>query len=207
MSRRGQRNIEPRSVQSVHQKADGCSADAELTFFWAEEQAIETIHWYLQRKRSRSRWSKVCRGTGIVLGLLGGLTPLIHAAGPDLMPEPDWGFVLLGAAAGTVVSDRVFGFSSSWTRFMLAQAELQERLSEAQQLFLTWHATGGTADPKDLAALNKIAADLSGAVASIVRNETSTWNDDLVSQITAENGPWPKQDLGNPGLPVPRDTE
>ena len=157
----------------------------ESFFFWAEERTQHTIDWYLWRKTSRSRLSKACRAAAILLGIAGGVLPLVHAAYPQ-GPAPEWGFVLLALAGGCVLADRIFGFSSSWTRFMRTQAALQAELAVAQARFLGWCGTHGddtATTPESAAELIAITHELIEKTAAVVLQETTTWADDLAVQI------------------------
>src|SRR5262245_15835086 len=86
--------------------SDSKRESLEAIFAWAEQRTQLTINWYLWRKTSRARWSKVCRGAAILLGIGGGVVPLLHAAWPQ-GPGPEWGFVLLAVAGGFVLADRI----------------------------------------------------------------------------------------------------
>ena len=167
-------------------------------FCWAEDRTQRTIEWYLWRKTSRARWSKFCRGAAILFGVLGGITPVLHAAYPDA-PSTEWGFVLLGAAGGFVIADRIFGFSSSWTRFMRTQAALQAELARAQARFLAWQAglgddsVAGTDAAKELVDLVEGLVETTTAA---VFQETTSWADDLAVQIEQANAHFV---VGSPG--------
>lgn len=160
-----------------------------ILFSWAEERTQLTIDWYLWRKTNRSQWSKACRTAAILLGVAGGLTPLLHSAYPQ-GPAPQWGFVLLAIAGGFVVADRILGFSSSWTRFMRTQATLQAELALAQARYLSWRGTLGddtVVTPEAAADMIAIAQDLIEKTTNVVFQETASWADDLAVQIEQAN--------------------
>ncbi|MFG2050765.1 SLATT domain-containing protein [Micromonospora sp. NPDC048935] len=168
----------------------GDERDSLIALFgWAEERTQLTIDWYLWRKTSRARWSKACRGAAILLGVGGGVVPLLHAAWPG-GPGPEWGFVLLAVAGGFVLADRIFGFSSSWTRFMRTQATLQTDLARAQARFLSWRGAlpdGATIPPDAAAEVVAIANELIEKTTTVVFQETASWADDLAVQIEQAN--------------------
>jgi hypothetical protein len=158
-------------------------------FAWAEQRTQQTIDWYLWRKTGRAAWSKVWRGGAILLGVAGGLTPLLHAAYADA-PSSEWGFLLLGLAGGFVLADRIFGLSSSWTRFMRTQAALQADLARAQTAYLSWQTRNGDAEvvTEDAAKeLVGIATELIEKTTAAVFQETASWADDLAVQIEQAN--------------------
>ncbi|MFF0173968.1 SLATT domain-containing protein [Micromonospora profundi] len=200
--KRDARNLVPRSLTSA-KDLKLPPTEVVIIFFWAEAQAIAAIEWYLRRKTSRSRWSKFFRAVTIFLGVLGSLVPLVHAATTQA-PRPEWGFVLLAAAAGVLLGDRVFGFSSSWVRFMNTQAKLHGQLVIAQQEFLSWLARVDAED--SVAELHEISGRLSQAVNAGVLQETTEWRDDLVTQLGAASAQWePHVQAPSPtGLSRPR---
>ncbi|MBM0230579.1 SLATT domain-containing protein [Micromonospora sp. STR1_7] len=154
-------------------------------FSWAEASAEAAIRWYLWRKTSRSRWSKACRGLAILFGVGGGLVPLLHAANAG-MPAPEWGFVLLASAGGFLLADRLFGFSSSWMRFMHTQAVLQSELNEIRVSYLAWlsrNAGHDTPPPDQVEEFFHLVEALVAATARAVVQETSMWADDLLAQL------------------------
>lgn len=119
------------------------------------------------------------------LGVGGGIVPLLHGA-DDRLPSPEWGFVLLAAAGGFVLADRLSGFSSSWMRFMRTQAALQYEVNRARVRYLAWRSgtSGGeAAQPAQTREFFRIIDGLMTAIAKSVLEETSVWADDLVVQI------------------------
>ncbi|MEV4630265.1 SLATT domain-containing protein [Micromonospora sp. NPDC049523] len=182
----------PRNLSYPTLTTDTAAAERDTLialFGWAEERTQLTIDWYLWRKTSRARWSKACRGAAILLGVGGGVVPLLHAAWPG-GPGPEWGFVLLAVAGGFVLADRIFGFSSSWTRFMRTQATLQTDLARAQARFLSWRGAlpdGATVPPDAAAEVIAIASELIEKTTTVVFQETASWADDLAVQIEQAN--------------------
>ncbi|MFJ6167817.1 SLATT domain-containing protein [Micromonospora orduensis] len=154
-------------------------------FAWAEASAEAAIRWYLWRKTSRSRWSKACRGLAIAFGVGGGLVPLVHAANAS-MPTPEWGFVLLASAGGFLLADRLFGFSSSWMRFMHTQAVLQSELNQIRVGYLAWLSRNAGRDTPSLEQVEEffhLVEALVSATARAVVQETSMWADDLLAHL------------------------
>jgi hypothetical protein len=183
------RNLSYRTV-GVGGDPGRAKRDALIALFsWAEERTQLTIDWYLWRKTSRGRWSKTCRGMAILFGILGGITPVLHTAYPP-GPSPEWGFVLLGSSGGFVLTDRIFGFSSSWTRFMRTQATLQADLATAQARFLSWQTRFDEETGDDQATsqeLIDLVHNLVDATTAAVFQETASWADDLAIEIEQAN--------------------
>ena len=66
-----------------------------------------------------------------MLAVAGGVTPLLRARESGLVAS-GWGYVALALSAGCVLFDRYFGYTSSWMRYMRAQARLNRVLVAAQ---------------------------------------------------------------------------
>jgi hypothetical protein len=100
-----------------------------------------------------------------------------------------------------LVGDRVFGFSSSWVRFMQTQARLHGQLMTAQQEFLAWLSRREDGD--SVVELHEISGRLAQAVNTAVFQETMEWKDDLVSQLGAATAQWerhaPAPGVNKPG--------
>lgn len=153
---------------------------AHVLFRQAEQNALATIDWYLWKKTIKSRWSRILRATAIVLAVAGGVVPLVHAARPSAIAA-EWGFVVLALSAGCVLFDRYFGFTSSWMRYMRAQARLHRVLLLAQADWATasLRAQDGQA-AEDL--LIPIIRGLIEDIAETVEVETDEWAAELTNQ-------------------------
>ena len=198
------RNLVPASVGTAFdqmQDMDRRNA-ARVIFEWTERQVLESIEWYIWRKKSRSRWSKLCRASAIVAGSVGGIIPLVHAARPSSV-DAEWGYVSLAVAASVILADRLFGFTSSWTRFMSTKTALSIVLSEAQQAFLAWEALSVNLQPlpeSELFAAIEICHRLSEQSSVLQHRETVEWSDDLVAQIAAASQGWRVSDAESQSL-------
>lgn len=102
----------------------------------AESQALDAILWYYGKKQSKNFWSRWLRFWAISFTVLGGLVPLLSASGiveaalrffglsaSGTTQEIElrfnqFGYILIGLAAGCVAFDRFFGFSTNWMRYM-----------------------------------------------------------------------------------------
>ncbi|PZG16125.1 hypothetical protein C1I95_18325 [Micromonospora craterilacus] len=95
---------------------------------WAEGQAEDTIAWYLRDKAVRRSISRLLRGCAILLGVAGGVVPLLSAASAGI--GASWGYVLLAMAGGCLAFDHFFGLSSAWMRDIATAQALQRALTE-----------------------------------------------------------------------------
>lgn len=158
---------------------------AEL-YRWAERFATDAIDWYMSEKRRKAGRSRKLRATAIIFATAGGLTPVaVLAAGRAELGN--WGFVLLGLAAGCVAYDRFFGYSAAWLRYVSTATELRSRLAEFQ---LTWTAelaalAGQPVSAADAARLVGTVREFAQSVHRAIESETSNWVGEFDSR-TAE---------------------
>ncbi|MFH9009908.1 SLATT domain-containing protein [Streptomyces sp. NPDC017943] len=144
-------------------------------FRHAEAEVLAAIDWYLARRRGPALWSRSLRALAALLGIVGTLTPLVHAAAPTAV-QPEWGFVFLAAGAGCVLFDRIFGFSASWTRYIRSQLALQQLLKKAQAEWAqAYLRTTDSPSDKEQAALLGVIERLRTDAHRIVEEEGSAW--------------------------------
>lgn len=74
---------------------------------WAEGQAEDSVAWYLRDKAIRRTASRILRGCAILLGIAGGVVPLVSAASAGR--GASWGYVLLAMAGGCLAFDHFLG--------------------------------------------------------------------------------------------------
>lgn len=172
------RNLLPRALTPLPQ--DDPVEAAHVLFRQAEQNALATIDWYLWKKTVKSRWSRILRAGAIILAVGGGVVPLVHAARPSLIAA-EWGYVVLAVSAGCVLFDRYFGFTSSWMRYMRAQARLHRVLVLAQADWATasLRAKDGQA-VEDV--LIPIIREFIRDIAETVEGETDEWAIELTNQ-------------------------
>ena len=109
------------------------------------ERAIENeLSWYIRKKKGRSTTSQRLRFCAVIFSVLGGLVPFLIAlfgsrpqwawlrAFPDLR-FGQLGYLLLAIAAGFVLLDRYFGYSTGWMRYIVAMQSI-EKAREAFRL-------------------------------------------------------------------------
>ncbi|MFJ2632927.1 SLATT domain-containing protein [Streptomyces sp. NPDC087422] len=145
-------------------------------FAHAERYTIEAIDWYLTKRRRPAQWSRLLRSIAVGAAVVGGIIPLVHSASPGLI-TPDWGFVFLAVGAGCVLFDRVFGHSTSWSRFARTGISLQHALALAQSEWVSVLVTLDPAQPgkEELRDLLSVVKRLQSKVHEIMQEETSGW--------------------------------
>ncbi|MFJ8718492.1 SLATT domain-containing protein [Streptomyces violaceus] len=172
-------------------------------FRHAEAEVTTAIGWYLARRRGPSLWSRSLRALAALLGIVGTLTPLVHAAAPTTV-QPESGFVFLAGGAGCVLFDRIFGFSASWTRYIRTQQALQQILKRAQSEWAqAYLRTTDSPSDKEQAALLGVIERLRTDAQRLIEDEGSAWVGylaDGVEELTRSTAHSPGQRANGAGL-------
>jgi hypothetical protein len=110
---------------------------------YVEQQLDGEIGWYKRTVEGTRLFSRGLRALAIVFTTLGGLVPVLKAAGLLQLITPavkdaafdasQLGYVFLGVAGGFAFFDRFFGFSTAWMRYVAAMCAL-ERLRQSFRL-------------------------------------------------------------------------
>jgi hypothetical protein len=138
----GEKNIESKNFDVIRwgegAALDGLSQLRERT----DRQALDAIAWYYNKKKSKNFWSRWLRFWAITFTVLGGLVPVLTAAGAvqfwlqhygynDVNIQMvelrfnQFGYVFIGLAAGCIAFDRFFGFSTNWMRYIGAAMRIE----------------------------------------------------------------------------------
>jgi hypothetical protein len=98
-----------------------------------ENKAIESINWYISKKKFKSIASRFLRVLTILLTCIGGLFPILQGIDlPDIQLDAQYGYIALAIAATCMALDKFMGLSSSWVRYMTTSFTLQKDLAEFQ---------------------------------------------------------------------------
>ena len=145
---------------------------------------MEAIDWYLNEKRSKSRWSRGLRVAAILLGAAGALIPLLNLANNQVF-DVRWGYVAFALAAAAVALDRFFGFSSGWMRYLTTAVRLQRLLADFQLQWATRCARleGTTPEPAQVAELLTLLRQVLSAILKEVERETISWAQEFQSNV------------------------
>jgi hypothetical protein len=152
---------------------------------YVEQQAQRHADWYWQKKQSKSRYSRWIRFSAVVLTSAGAIVPIIGQifGGPTLNTGL-WASFFVGAAAALLALDKAFGFSSGWTRYVLAATNIGKALEEFR---MDWNALIAKAcpnpSPDQIQALIQRAKELSVTVDGFVLQETKDWVTEFQSNI------------------------
>ena len=160
---------------------------------YAERKVLAEWSWYQRKKQWNAGRSQWLRWLALLLSILGGLVPLLIAL---FSGRPDWpwftrafgsvqfaqlGYVLLAVAAGFVLMDRYFGYSTAWMRYIVAMQTI-EKAREAFRLDWTVMARklplvqSGTPEHNDLVeSMIQRARAVIADVKEASERETQTW--------------------------------
>jgi|GEM_PF-2151854 len=123
------------SYLSHDEDSKSIAGDPEQLCCLVQEKTIETINWYIKKKWWPKFFSRVLRFFAIVFAIVGGLAPIIgaffveHKLGQI---DSSWGYVALALSGSFILMDKLFGFSTTWMRFVTTQIQLQQALAEFQ---------------------------------------------------------------------------
>ncbi len=151
------------------------------------------IDWYRWRSKWLKKASKTCRLLGIMFGAIGTLIPLFQVAWNALQTGGatnmswlgQWGYVAFGLAATALFWDRIFGFSSSWIRFIKAQLALEEARTELNydwRMLMAKFAARPGSDEQVQAMVQRLK-DFAKKVHAEVRQETEAWVTEFQSNL------------------------
>lgn len=149
----------------------------------SERRAVQISTWYLSDKRIKRAASQLLRALAVVLGTLGGLTPLIQLLTPS-QNAASWGYIFLLLAAALVAFDKFFGLSAAWMRDISASQEVSRLLVAFQ---LHWSQLSFEAKTDEQASVRKrfkLLSQFNEQIDNVVKLETSAWEAEFGASIT-----------------------
>jgi hypothetical protein len=177
---------------------------------WSTDRLSETLHqlfvatvratqsridWYDRKAVKMGLIARAMRTVAIILAGLAALAPLI---GPLLPPAilgitlglggAQVGYVALAIAGLLVALDNFFGYSTSWMRYRVSQADLVRRLARFRYDWvgrLALLKSGTDLGPADRKALVDLLRAFVDAVEATVERETQVWADSLKVSLVA----------------------
>lgn len=146
------------------------------------QRAINWRDWY-DKNASRQAWkSRTLRWLSVFLVVSGGLCPLVPASVlPAILGEAalqPYGYLLLAAAAGVVVFDRAFGYSSSWMRYRIAHMRIDRALSlygVVAQTIMAGTESQNSSKSSNIRALIAASHNFLSTIEDLVVEETEDW--------------------------------
>ncbi|MFJ9038399.1 SLATT domain-containing protein [Streptomyces sp. NPDC102406] len=174
---RPERDLRSRPFPAVAGGTPRARRDALLAIrAWAEQEAENTVDWYLRDRRRKRQGSRFIRGLTILLAIAGTAVPL--AGSLQGGPPQALGYVLLALAAGCKGFDHFFGLSAAWMRDMAAAQALRTKLSEFRLAWSREELRDGSAEgitPEQLEQRMDLIGALVAAVHREVEGETAHW--------------------------------
>lgn len=178
------KNIDPQPWKKIEWSSGQVMEALHTLRTHSDEEARAAISWYYQKKQSKNRWSRFLRFSAISFTILGGLVPLVAAAGFPLLGrgnQPAYinqlGYIFFGLAAGCVAFDRYFGFSTNWMRYIGAATRIEtarsQFLFEWQQLVAA--LLGKEPEKEQLQAILQSLQKFNLAIREAVEQETGAW--------------------------------
>src|SRR5271157_1930311 len=158
--------------------------DSLLSLFGATVlQGEAAINWYKRKQTWKRFGSRLFRYLAIGLVAIGALLPLLSMQGLDQhLPflkvlVPQWGYVVFAIAAGCVLGDKLFGFSTGWIRFIKTQLILEGALTELRYDWLAFFAklSGDAPTQEEIQTLIQRLKAFVVFVNAQVQQETEVW--------------------------------
>jgi hypothetical protein len=157
---------------------------------YVECKIDQEIRWYREKKATKATASRVLRIIIIVLSTLGGLVPLIQAAGlssivSNIIPFAIFnglqfgqiGYLFIALAAGAYAFDKFFGYSSGWIRYLTTMLALERSLEEFRLEWMRLIIALGRKEPTpaDYEKFLDISKNVIVGVRAQVEQETQAW--------------------------------
>jgi len=187
-------NIEPEKVELP--KWNPQDADAYLTavYEFVVKRAVAASNWYWGRKKSKAAFSQAIRFAAWLLAGVAGLLPILGAlqvkpgtpapANAPLLTNGLLASILVGTAAALLGLDKIFGFSSGWTRYVLTGTMIGKSL---EQFRIEWAGlkarAGDTPAVEAVLPLIERAAQFLAEIQGLVLQETKEWVTEFQSNL------------------------
>jgi len=142
-----------------------------------KSRASKCLEWYDVNASKQAVQSRGLRRISVLLVVLGGLCPLIPASLGGALLQP-YGYLFLAGAAGVVVFDRAFGYSSSWMRYRIAHMRIARALSlygAVSATLLAGAETQSANGQNNVRALVAATHTFLATVEDLVVDETESW--------------------------------
>jgi SMODS and SLOG-associating 2TM effector domain 2 len=175
------RNIASRDAGDLAWRHNDIDRSLNDLFVYVVTAAERSENWYWQRKTWKARLAGLTQWLAVVLTGFAAILPIAHKVGvlSFLEAEIDSGLLaslLIGSAAALLGIDRVVGFSSGWTRYVLTATAIR---SACEEFRMDWTALaaqqGSPPEPEHVGAMIQRAKVFRLAVEALVTKETQDW--------------------------------
>ena len=179
------KNIEASDSTRLRWDASNPDGSLQALLAYVVDEARKSIDWYWRSKRSKSLLSRIIQLSAVVLTAGAGLLPLIgEFTKNDTLRSGLWATLFVGTAAALLGLDKAFGFSSGWTRYVLAATNIRIALEEFR---MDWTAliarTSAPPTPEQIDALIRRATEFRVAAEGVVLHETTDWITEFKNNI------------------------
>jgi YD repeat-containing protein len=177
-----QRNIKSSALPQLDGREQ--SEAYEYIFRWVEKEALEAHSWYIDEKRYKALASKSLRFISIILLTAGTLFPVLSLVSSGRI-NAEYGYIALGCAGGLLLMDRGFGFSASWTRYMVSAAKILSVMKKYQVMWalLNVETPHGDALQQKYDEAERIIREFAGEIFMVLEEETSSWISEFNSNL------------------------
>ena len=159
----------------------------EEIYKWAINNVDNYIDWYDKYKRTPRFLSRSIRAGSLLLGSIGITAPLIDNIKVSenqlfsFINCPEWGYLLIALAGMSMLFDKYFGFSSSWSRYIYTEINLERKRN---QFMVEWSTILEKSETSDIYQhkiniLKKFVQDIE----DIVVKETESWIQEFKDNI------------------------
>jgi len=162
----------------------------KLILEYVETEAGKAIAWYFDHKRWKAHFSRFIQFSAVALTALGAIFPILSfiLKQTGRWPNPPdsglWSALFVGLAAALIGTDRAFGLSSGWARYVLTATSIRKALEEFRMDWILLAAAAGSSPtPDQIAALVQKARDFRVAVEGFVLQETKEWAAEFQSNV------------------------
>ncbi len=145
-----------------------------------ENNAAASMAWYARRKFGEAIASRCLRTLAILLGIVGGLTPIVVGIYPQAWIG-QLGYALLALAAGAIAADRYLGISSGWIRYVAIQRALADFRLDWSGLLIS--VSDGAAGAAALERFLELVRQSQHEVLKVVKEETQAWVAEFQSSL------------------------
>jgi hypothetical protein len=172
-------NLQPMKLPAIGQP----DQDQELQQLYSAVVAKteEVIRWYDRHKNHHKRRAVILRGLAVTLAGLASVVPIAVSMFPSSWEPQRWvpvASILAALSAGCIGFDRLYGYSTSWMRYVTALLDLESQLEQLQfgwaRRALESRLVGSSKSDNLSTSLNLLQTTLH-AVNQALKTETLEW--------------------------------
>lgn len=174
----------------------GPRAALDEVYAHATRRALDAAAWYKEARVWKRRLGRGSRAAALGFVGLGGMIPFLGE--PIALPgtalvltiSPLWSAAFFGLAAGCIALDRLFGWTSGWTRYSLTGFQIEHALDDFQLQWQADLAAWPDVEPTEAEVatqLQKLRA-FTALVNGLIQAETEAWVAEFQAATQAVEG-------------------